>query len=433
MKAFRPSWIRSKQRGAVLLAALCFATVLAICVGGYITLCYRTLEFSNRSMHSGRSVELAETGMEEALWALNKNQWDTWTISGSIARKTLSGFSYGNGTTGEVSIEIKSFDGSAGTRTVTVVGKTTLADGTVLQRTLTSSSERAPLFLNAVAGTTGRVKFKSGGTVDSYDSSLGTYASQTPGFSAIISSGSKSTLSATVQLTNVEVKGYVATLSTGPSYSTSAKLIGPTTPVTTKIDTSRITTSPYQPVFEEIVPTGTGSTLAAGTVTIGNPGATSPEIYRTTDLSLTDSQVLTVDGPVILVVSNNLVIENAAKIAITANGSLRLHVGGDVQIGGNGIDNATQVPKNFILIATRDSDESFSLDTNQPLYGAIYAPLNVFTVSYNTTIYGAIVARSVTFLGWPTIHYDMALRSVNFSGIDIPYAVSNWSETTNAD
>ena len=51
---------------------------------------------------------------------------------------------------------------------------------------------------------------------------------QTPGFSAIVSSGSTSTSSATVQLTNAQIKGYVATLSTGPSYSTSGKLVGPT-------------------------------------------------------------------------------------------------------------------------------------------------------------------------------------------------------------
>lgn len=433
MKVLRPSWIRSKQRGAVLLAALCFATVLAIGVGGYITLCYRTLELSNRALHGGRSIELAEMGMEDALWALNKNDWSAWTITGSVARKTLSGFSYGNGTTGKVSIEIKSFDGSAGTRTVLVTGETTLADGTVLKRSLTSSSERAPLFLNAVGTTTGRVKFKSGGTVDSYDSTLGTYESQTPGFSAILSSGSKSTSSATVQLTNVQVKGYVATLSTGPSYSSSAKLVGPSTPGTTKIDTSRITTSPYQPVFDEVVPSGTGSSLPSGTTTIGTPGATTPEIYRTTDLHLSSSQVLTINGPVILVVSNDLLIENTAKIAVTASGSLRLHVGGDVSIGGNGISNASLLPKNLILIATRDSEESFEMATAEPFYGAIYSPYNAFTVTYNTAIYGAIVARSVTFSGWPSVHYDIALRNVTFSGIDIPYAVSDWRETTNAD
>src|SRR6185503_16872907 len=110
---------------------------------------------------------------------------------------------------------------------------------------------RAAFLVNAVAGTTGRVKFKAAGTVDSYDSTLGDYSSQTPGYSAIITSGSTSISSATVQLTNAQSKGYVTTLETGPSYSSSAKLIGPTTPGTTRIDLARISTSPYQPQFDE--------------------------------------------------------------------------------------------------------------------------------------------------------------------------------------
>lgn len=83
---------RSSERSAALLAALCFATVLALALGSYISVCYTTLQMSSRTVQSTRSVELAETGMEEALWALNKNDWSGWTLSGSTATKTLTGF-----------------------------------------------------------------------------------------------------------------------------------------------------------------------------------------------------------------------------------------------------------------------------------------------------------------------------------------------------
>ncbi len=422
--------MRRGNRGSALLAALCFSTVLVISLGSYMTVCYRSLALSSRTVQGTRAIELAETGMEDALWALNKNDWSAWTITGSTATRTISGFTFDGGVTGSVSLRVTSYDGSAGTRTVTVTGTATQIDGSTIKRTLTSSSSRAPLFVNAIAATTGRVRFKVAGTADSYDSSLGTYASQTPGYSAIVASGSTSTSSATVQLTNAQIKGYVSTVSTGPSYSTSGKLVGPTTPGTTKIDTARISTSPYQPLFDEVTPTGAGTPLPSGNATIGTPGATSPSIYYTTDLTLNGSQTLTIDGPVVIVVSGDLSITSSAKIRITTTGSLRMHLSGDMTINGNGIQNDTLLPKNLVLISTTNPYDTYGMDTNTTFYGVIYTPVSSITVNKSQTIYGAIVAKAVTFNASPVLHYDLDLRRTVFSGLDTPYAIADWRETT---
>ena len=419
-----------RTRGSALLAALCFATVLAIALGSYMTVCYRTLALSSRTMQGARSVQLAEAGMEDALWALNKNDWAAWTISGTTATRTLSGFTFDGGITGSIALRITNFDGSVldAARTVTVTGETQQADGGTIRRTLTSSATRAPLFVNAIAATTSRVRFKVGGTADSYDSTAGDYTAQTPGFSAIISSASTSTSSATVQLTNAQIKGYVATLSTGPSYGTSAKLVGPSTPVATKIDTTRISTSPYQPLFDEIVPSGAGDPLPSGNATIGTPGAGGAELFYTANLSLTGAQILTVDGPVVIVVSGDLSISNTARIRITATGSLRLHVGGDLTINGNGIENQTKLPRHLVIIATTNPYDSYGMDTNTPFYGVLYTPVSSLTVNKSQTIYGAIVAKAVTFNASPVIHYDLALRTTLIEGFDTPFAIADWQE-----
>src|SRR5207248_2399250 len=108
-------------------------------------------------------------------------------------------------------------------------------------------------------------------------------STQTPGYSAILASGSTSTSSATVQLTNAQVKGYATTLyASGPSYSSSATLKGPSTSGSTKIDTTRVGSSPYQPLFDENAPTGTSTVLPTGTATIGTAGATSSTLYTAT-------------------------------------------------------------------------------------------------------------------------------------------------------
>ncbi len=434
---------RARDRGAALLAALCFATVMAIALGSYITVCYRSLQMSTRNLAGTRSVELAESGMEEALWALNNNSWTNWSINGTTATRTLSGFTYDNGATGAASITITNYDGSTGTRTVTVTGTTTLSDGTQISRSLTSSSSQAALINNAVAGTTGTVKFTAAGTgtvIDSYDSSLGTYASQTPGYSAVLASGSTATSSATVQLTNAQVKGYVATLSTGPSYSTSAKLTGPSTPATTKVDTARISTSPYQPVFDIKSITGAGTTLSNpatnSTTTIGTAGATAASIYYNDGLNLTGTTKIVVDGPVKLVVNGNLYIGlngGTPEIDVTANGSLEIFVSGDIAIYGNGINNLTQSPKKAVLYGT-NALTAPDMNTNTAFYGVIYTPNGDFKVWSNNAIYGAIVARNVVFSGTaPVVHYDVALRSTTLAGVDTPFAVADWRETTNGN
>ncbi len=420
---------RRRNRGSALLAALCFATVLAIALGSYMTVCYRTLALSSRTLEGSRSVQLAEAGMEDALWALNKNDWGAWTIDGATATRTVSGFSFNGGVTGSISLRVTNYDGSsAGPRVVTVTGESQQADGSTIRRTLTSTSERAALFVNAIAATTGRVRFKVAGTADSYDSTLGDYTAQTPGFSAVISSGSTSTSTAPVQLTNAQIKGFVATPGTAPSFGTSARLLGPATPGGTKIDTTRISTSPYQPLFDEVAPGGGGALLPAGTATIGTAGAASPTLYYTPDLVLSGAQVLTIDGPVVIAISGDLLITSTAKIRLTANGSLRLHLGGDLTINGNGIQNDTKLPRKLVIIATTNPYESYGMDTNTPFYGVIYTPVSSLTVNKSQTIYGAIVAKAVTFNASPVIHYDISLRTTLFEGVDTPFAVADWRE-----
>jgi len=60
----------------------------------------------------------------------------------------------------------------------------------------------------------------------------------------------------------------------------------------------------------------------------------------------------------------------------------------------------------------------------------IYSPLASITISNNQAIYGAIVAKAVTFTRSPAFHYDLSLRETVFDGIDTPYAISDWREVT---
>jgi hypothetical protein len=449
--------LRSKggQRGSALLAALCFATVLTIALGSYLTLCYTTLATSTRNLNSTHSIELAEAGMEEVLWTLKANSnagdWSGWSIVGTTATKTIANYAvYNNGATGSMTLTVTNYSNTTGTRNVTVTGTMTASDGTVLSsRTVTASAAPAPLFVNALAATTSNVVFSGAGSVDSYDSSLGLYGSQTPTYSATVSSSATVnavTPAATVQLVNTQVKGYVASLySGGPSYSSSAKVIGPTTPLTTRIDTSRISTSPYQPVFTIKTISGTGTSLdslliANATTTIGTPGASTPTLYRSTGINMTGTTKLVIDGPVQLVISGNLYVglnagaTSTNAIEVTANGSLEIFLPNascDMAIYQGGLRNLTKDPSKLAVYSNSTLSVP-DMNTTTDFYGVIYTPTGDLKVISNNGIYGAIVARKVWLSGTaPVVHYDLNLRNAVFSGIDTPYAISNWRESGN--
>lgn len=435
------------DRGAALLASLCFATVLAIALGSYITVCLRSLQMSTRNLSSGHGVELAEMGMEEALWALNKSDWTNgWTIAGTTATKTLSGFSYENGVAGSVNLTVTNYNGTlvGVSRTVTATGTTTFADGTTSSRTLTATSARAPLFVNAVAAvgtaSSNTVSFSSAGTVDSYNSTLGLYSAQTPTYSAIVAAAAvpaTTNASATVVLTNALVKGYVASLySGGPSVSSSGRVYGPTSPASPKVDPSRVSASPYQPIFElKTISGGTSLTAPAvnSTTTLGTAGDITPVVYRYASLDLTGTTKLIIDGPVRLVVPGNFYVGlhgGTPSIEVSSTGTLEIFTGSDIAIYGNGLNNLTQDPKRLALYGT-NALTAPDMNTTVAFYGVIYTPTGTFKILSNNAIYGAIVAKQVSFTGSaPVIHYDLNLRDVVFTGIDTPFAISNWRETT---
>jgi hypothetical protein len=47
-------------------------------------------------------------------------------------------------------------------------------------------------------------------------------------------------------------------------------------------------------------------------------------------------------------------------------------------------------------------------------------------------IYGALSANEITFNSEANVHYDTSLRYATFTGVDQPYAISQWRELTNA-
>lgn len=492
--------IPRSERGAVMLAALCLAMVFAICLSSYIALCYTSLTMSSRNLMNSLSSELAETGVEQALYARNNGDWTGWSLAGSTATAAMTMTSnglvatsssptplvYGNGVTGQVNITVNNYTSNA--PSITSQGVMTMPNGTLtssgaitsVSSTLTYTAPTippnitasAPFFVNAVAATSGSVRFTSGGTVDSFSSVNPTtglyqnYSNSGPSAnntaSAVVLSQNTNSLGAMVLLGTAVVNGYavgytsqypgtIAWLSFG-----SAQVVGPSTPSGTDIDSSRLLTNPlpYQPVFNEKLPSsplpfpGGCDDITSypqlpyvinQTSTLGSQSATIPTVYDIGNgIQLSGNSVLSIDGPVVLICYDSVSISGNAEILLThSNSSLTIfEEHGSISIGGNGITFSGAVPlaKQVLLLSTTNnsSTATVTISTNTPFYGAIYFPyLPVIVSSTSPTIYGSIVGASVTFQGSPTIHYDEALRkpdsyvySAAFQSLSSPITVS---------
>lgn len=340
--------------------------------------------------------------------------------------------------------------------TVAVAGNP--ANVTQLRATLAP----APLFPNAVAANSSTLTANSGGTVDSYDSTVGTYASQlnsATNYSAVLASGY--TAGTAITLSSTDVKGWLAAPSStsspyAPLFSSGGTVKGPISPPSPNIDLTRISRSPYIPQFDTLpvgglatnwatTPKGTALALSA-TINLGTPGDTTPSrYYYNGNLTIDGSSVtaMNINGPVILYINGNLRIDNAASNLITINstGSAEIHIADRlrVDINGGGFNNLTLDPKKLILICDNStvSTQYYSDGTN-PFYGVIYmpntaAPNGLFVDNSSVQIYGAVSAKKITYSGANlNIHYDTSLRYATFGGVDQPYAITEWRELIDA-
>jgi hypothetical protein len=453
---------------------------------------------STRSIMLTRSTELAEAGVEQALYSFNNGDWSSFTTSGNVATATLTMTSsglvpssqaptplnYGNGMTGQVNITVNNYNTTTPwissqalfTLPTPGGGNQTTTSGTITYSAPASpATSAAPVFVNAVATTSGAMRFTAGGYLDSYNSnpSAGVYrlyAASTAGYSAVLVSQDMITFAASVRIGSTTVHGYASGYNAffpgttnWLSYGALGSVVGPGSPVGASIDSSRLlsTPVPYQPVFPEILPanyqalpgasTSDGVTLNL-TCTLGSTTATAPVAYNYSNgIILTAGQVVTIQGPVVLVCNNTVQIAGGSEIVLTTpQASLQILLeSGSLQLGGNGIVNTNPIPlpKKVAILSTNNTNsfsDSVTLSQAQPFYGVIYFPSLPVTVSMTQPIFGSIVGSKFDSTTALTLHYDLALRNpmppytsaiplqsgAAFDDLSAPAAFSNMASTT---
>ena len=104
----------------MLLAAMLLASGLAIVLGSYLTLSRTALKVAHRTFFANDAANLAEAGVEDALYSFNlmstgtvaATAWSGWTFSSANAMRTLPTFNRDQNAVAVVKVYVKGYDGS---------------------------------------------------------------------------------------------------------------------------------------------------------------------------------------------------------------------------------------------------------------------------------------------------------------------------------
>jgi hypothetical protein len=468
--ARRPSAGRSalpsaRHRGSVLIVALIMAAIIAIALTSYLRIATTSMRLADRSFYMNSAANLAELGLEEALYCYNQldnvgspaSAWGaSWTITGNTVTANLSGFALGPGAAGNVKIYCSQFNPPLGTTPLVVAKSTvTFARGEApLEKYMEVSLRRRSLFANGVVAKNG-ITWNGHPSLDSWNSDPDNNPATNLPYSAGVSAANATIASANGNINlgaGGNVYGYAKTGPGGTTTNGSVHGMG-----TTTHDPSRVTTD-FTASFPAVsIPNPTTVNFVTGTVPSAYPKAgdlpnTADGVYYYSFVSGKKIDSNTTVGATsgtymnkkVVFLMNNHQGQDAFKftgnkaITIHTGSTLTVYTNGDITATGNGFINGTTAganPSSSLLIygtTVSPSTQQIKVGGNGNLYAAIYAPeadLEVKGGGSSGSMAGSVIGKTVTFTGGADFHYDEALAKLTAGN---PFGIGTWRELQSA-
>lgn len=425
-----------------MITVLVLAAVTAVIAASFLSRSAQEAKLASRALLQSAALNLAEAGVEEALYGVNTNTVNSangWTLAtGSTTdyvKSLPSGFTF-PGASGAVYIRID--NAKTTTPVIFSTGVITIPNQPkILKQLRVTGAGPSRLWGNSVVAKN-LVTFSSNSNIDSYDSNLGPWNSAT-------NRSDRATVAsnATVQLTgSATIYGYVATGGAMPDVGSTGRIYGATSPSSPNVDSSRVRTDFNQNLLDAVPPTGAAYALGSlnSSTTLPRAGDTAgPDgryVYTCTSIALIGTDSLSIKGPVDLIVSGNVTLTGSALLSVGGAGStdpsLNLFGAATINVSGSGMLNQTGLPASVAIVGTAPSGttQSVTITGSGALNGVIYAPNADVTLGGSGDMYGAIVGKTVTVGGSGILHYDVQLAN---KALGQPYVrVGAWSELTGA-
>ncbi|HEX7631319.1 MAG TPA: hypothetical protein VF607_06260 [Verrucomicrobiae bacterium] len=445
------------ERGSLLIVAMIFSAIVAICLTSYIRMARTAMTVSQRSFYANSAMNLTETGLEMAINAINNTSWGAWTTSGANATATFTGFTFGQGATGQVQVYVQNYNTTA----PFLVAKGTLYvpnGAPIIKMVEVTGVVNRSLFAKGLVGKNGVSFTGNNPSVDAWNSNptnaaAGTYIPVAYSSSNKVATGSVAAVNITadVSVQNADIFG---TASVGAN-NTSNITVGPqgsigqsfTTPAG-YIDPNAVSgnfTANLPNVTNPTVPTGY-TAISVGTITgkttdstntfprVGDlPASDGKYYYNVSSINPNGSNSFSVTGNVVFVMSGTISITGSQSINVASTGKLAIYTASNVNIAGNGIANSNTDPQSMQIYGTATSTgQSISVSGNGTLTAIVYAPNADVTAKgggSSGSIYGAFVGNTISMAGNDAFHYDLNLGNMNGNPFFQP---SKWVELVSA-
>ena len=255
--------------------------------------------------------------------------------------------------------------------------------------------------------------FTAGGYTDSYDTRLGTYASQAvnaDAYGSYADGGADIGSNATIDVQGGAVIRGDATPGVGSSVALGggSVVVGDTTPRTEPMELP----IPKLAEFEAALATNNNAELEAQSdgVTISYDDAT-----KTLDVKQ-GAEILLTGGTYFL---REAIFSSSATMRVT--GAVRIYLTDMFDMSGGSIANATGDPANLLIIAypynlpvdIKAMTATITLRGGAASSFALYAPAHDVNVNGGGDVYGSLVGGALRFAGGSGMHYDRALAEAD--------------------
>lgn len=414
------------KRGSAMVGAIIISIVAGVAMAATMQSSFTEYKMSKRYLDSQHALNLAESGLEEAVRAYNAEDWSGWTAETGGYFKIESPAWLPAGMTGEIRVFAK--DTSGNSPIIAAQGKVTDGHGSSISRQIMVDMSKTSRYANGILAKD-RIQLKGNNvTVDSYDSARGHKSLFWGGSHNRFSNGSVASIAVRTEdedpgviVGNSDVYGYVALGSSGYN---KRDLVGNNGFVAAypseTFDPSRVTTDFRQTIDDVAAPNYSSYTnLSTVPAELGTPGG-SMEYYQIDAISVAGSSILTIKGPTTLFVKGDLSFTGNAQLVINADAKLDLYVVGNLKLAGNGVKNPNKGPESLMIfgLGTAGGGQEIEFKGNANCAAVIDAPNASVSISgggsANEGVSGAIVANDVTMNGTQRFTYDENLK--NFGG-----------------
>lgn len=450
------------ERGSLLIVSMIFCAIIGISIVSYINLGQTSQKISNRALYNNGAINLAETGMEEAMYSINQMvanstyTWPGWTVvnSGTDAQRKWTGYAFDQNATGTVRVYVEHYDG---TLAPTIIARSTVTLGgsasAPIEKWIKVTLAMTSKFANGLVAKNSISFSGNNAAVDSWNSDPDNspltaavpYSVATKNDNGSVGSISVSVGAVAVQ--QADIFGYVAT-GGSPATVGANGLVGPFGTASGTIAAGHSSTD-FSASFDNVTPPATYAytPIAAITGTISLPtgagvSASADGKYYIECPSINfNNKTLTIEAGkevVLKLTSTSTAISiggGSGAINIAATGKLVVYTDGDITVAGNGVMNGGSTaatanqPVNFQLWGTKTSGtQNIQIAGNGVLSGIVYAPFGSVKINGNGDVMGSVVANDITVVGNALFHYDESLG--HFGGN--PYRVAAWKELTSA-